>query len=179
MLVWSGMVLVPRAGETSFVPVRSASYHRNLAVQMNTHWDFSKQFSEQQEAQRAARMRRLQAEAEAEKGNVKSKAGFTGGIRETEELTIKQLNYDERVVSSWESSDVPDFVPEEGSPEAEKYADLMAIKFSEGLRGSQHDGDDISAREKQRSPEMQASNSCACAHRVHVMPCATVCMCDP
>jgi len=120
-------------------------------------WDYAKQFAEQQEAQRQARMRRMQAEAAAEEaeanGPVKAKAGFTGGIQEQD--LPKMLNFDEKVTSTWESSDVPDFLPVHGSSEAEKFADLMAIQFSEGIRGSQHDGDDIASREAARSPEMQ------------------------
>lgn len=54
----------------------------------------------------------------------------------------------------WESSDVPDFVPEEGSAAAEKYADLLKIKFTDGIRGSQHDGDAVADREES-GPELQ------------------------
>ena len=104
-------------------------------------------------------MRRLQAEAAAEEEadgvRVKAKAGFTGGLKEIEDAMPKQLNYDERVTTLWESSDVPDFVPEEGSAEAEKYAELMKIQFAEGIRGSQHDGDDVAEQDARRNPEMQ------------------------
>lgn len=122
-------------------------------------WDYAKQFAQQQEAQRAARMRRLQAEAAAEEAKahdpVKTKAGFQGGLKEVDDSMPKQLRYDERITSAWESSDANEFLPEEGSPEAEKYAELMKIKFADGLRGSQHDGDDVSEQEKQRNPELQ------------------------
>ena len=136
---------------------RSWHPHRHVAVQM-AGWDYAKQFAQQQEAQRVARLRRLEAEADAEEAKenaakAKAKGGFQGGIKEVD-TTIKQLNFDERVTSTWESSEVPDFMPEEGSAEYNKFARLIEIPFAEGMRGSQHDGDDVAAREAQRSPEM-------------------------
>tara|TARA_B100000768_G_C10930104_1_gene229269 strand:- start:42 stop:329 length:288 start_codon:yes stop_codon:yes gene_type:complete len=88
--------------------------------------DYAAQFAKQQSDQRAARMRRLEEEIlstdEAASGTAppaKAKGGFTGGVKADDpnlqsDGTPKKLNYDESVTQSWESSDVPDFLPEAG-----------------------------------------------------------------
>jgi len=117
-------------------------------------FNYAKQYAQQQEAMRAARMR-------AEERKQGKKAGFSGGIKDAltpsnldEDGKPKALRYDERVTASWESSDVPDFVAEEGTAEYDKLHDLMEIQFTEGLRGSQHDGEDIADLNHMSNPEM-------------------------
>ena len=107
-------------------PARIASpvvLHRHATVAMH---DYAAQFAKQQSDQRAARMRRLEEEVlstdEAASGTAppaKAKGGFTGGVKADDpnlqsDGTPKKLNYDESVTQSWESSDVPDFLPEAG-----------------------------------------------------------------
>jgi len=123
--------------------------------------DYAAQFAKQQADQRAARMRAAEAAEAAANGTAppeKAKGGFTGRVKADDpdlhsDGTPKKLNYDESVTQSWESSDVPDFLPEEGS-EYEKYA---KIRFDDGIRGSQHDGEEVAELEKLHNPEMQIS----------------------
>ena len=98
--------------------VTSAVAHRHATVAMH---DYAAQFARQQADQRAARMRRLEEEEAAAAGTPpsKTKGGFTGGVKADDpnlqsDSTPKKLNYDESVTQSWESSDVPDFLPEAG-----------------------------------------------------------------
>ena len=96
----------------------AAVAHRHATVAMH---DYAAQFARQQADQRAARMRRLEEEEAAAAGTPpsKTKGGFTGGVKADDpnlqsDSTPKKLNYDESVTQSWESSDVPDFLPEAG-----------------------------------------------------------------
>ena len=122
-----GMVsLVAHCATFVLPPARVAPpvvLHRHATVAMH---DYAAQFAKQQSDQRAARMRRLEEEIlstdEAASGTAppaKAKGGFTGGVKADDpnlqsDGTPKKLNYDESVTQSWESSDVPDFLPEAG-----------------------------------------------------------------
>jgi hypothetical protein len=140
-------LVVPSAAHT-----KTRVHAPRCAAVVMEEWDFAAQYAQQQAAQRAARQRRLEAEEAAKTGKPKAKAGFKGGVLQDEGKPTK-LQYDAAVTRSWQSSDQPDFLPQEGTPEYDKQLELMGIGFDEGIRGSQHDGEDISAKEMQRNPE--------------------------
>jgi len=155
LAVQCSALVLPASNLPSSFRVAAAGAHRHPAVTMMPY-NYAKQYAKQQAAMKEARMR-----AEERKEGLKPKAGFSGGIKEAarpsnidEDGKPKALRYDERITSSWESSDTPEFMPEEGTPEYEKFKDLMDIPFTEGMRGSQHDGEDLAELNHSSDPEM-------------------------
>ena len=121
-------LVVPSAAHT-----KTRAHAPRCAAVVMEEWDFAAQYAQQQAAQRAARQRRLEAEEAAKTGKPKAKAGFKGGVLQDEGKPTK-LQYDAAVTRSWQSSDQPDFLPQEGTPEYDKHKkpwdNILAIKNS-------------------------------------------------